>query len=176
MDMGNGWRITTINGLLLAAYFVPVWAITALRIVIWPMRGIYERPNIGAITCIGDLLQLSAPGIMRVAWLFALAKLVVAAFFLLFSVLSFRVREPNHSAGDEALGLALTLGCVVSIGSMLAASLVGEAEAMRLHATESLMLLGALTLLAIDSESYGVRHEVQRVDAAVPELAAQPAT
>ena len=40
---------------------------------------------------------------------------------------------------------------------MAAASYVGEAAAVRLHATESLMLLGVFTLLAIDSQSYGAK-------------------
>lgn len=167
--MVNGWRINTINGLLLASFFLPTWCIAAFRIVIYPMRGIYERANIGPIMYVSDMLQLSMLGTMRFAWLLAVAKLVVSGFFLLFAVLTFRVREPNHSAGDEALGLAVTLGCVISIGSMMAASLVGEAEAVRLHATESLMLLGGLALLAIDSQSYGVVREA-RVIGSEPDL------
>jgi hypothetical protein len=165
---GSGWRITTLNGLFLAAYFVPIWAISAFRIVIHPMLGIYERGNIGPVTFISDAFQFTTLGIVRFAWLLVVAKFVVVGFFSLFAVLTWRDR--NRADGDEALLLALMLGAIVSVGSMLAASSVGEGEALRQHATEALMLLGAFVVLAIDSQSYGVK----RQDEAVVETALVP--
>jgi hypothetical protein len=155
--MARGWRITTINGLLLAAYFVPAWTIAAFKIVVFPIRGIYERANIAPALYVNDAFHLSTLGTVRFAWLLVLAKFVVVAYFLLFAVLTFRPEGGRRAAGDEALALALLFGGIVSIASMLAASYVGEAAALRLHATESLMLLGGFALLAIDSQSYGVQ-------------------
>jgi hypothetical protein len=155
--MAKGWRIATINGLLLASYFIPMWVIAAVRVAVYPLHGMYERTHVGPLRYVNETFQLSMLGTMRFAWLLVLAKLLVAGFFLLFCVLTFRGREePNHSAGDEALALAVTMGCVISLGGMVAASLVGEANALRLHATEALMLLGGLALLVVDSHSYGV--------------------
>jgi hypothetical protein len=169
-----GWRITTINGLFLAAYFVPSWAISAFRIVIHPMLGIYERANVGPVTYVSDAFQLTTLGIVRFAWLLVLAKFVVIAFFGLFAILTWRGRERRPADGDEALVLALILGGIVSVGSMLAASSVGEPEAIRLHATEALMLLGGFVVFAIDSQSYGVK---QRDEVVVePALVLEPAT
>lgn len=153
----RGWRITTINGLLLAAYIVPVWTIAALRIVIYPMRGIYERSNVGPTLYFSDAFQFSTLGTVRLAWLLVVAKLVVVTFFFLFSFLTFKGKDPQRADGDEALALALLIGSILSVASMLAASAVGEASALRLHATESLMLLGGFALLVIDSHSYGVK-------------------
>jgi hypothetical protein len=153
----QGWRITTINGLLLALYFVPAWTIAAFKIVVFPIRGIYERANIGPALFVNDTFQLSTLGTVRFAWLLALAKFVVVAYLLLFAVLTLRPGGGRRAVGDEALALALLFGCVVSVASMLAASSVGEAMALRLHATESLMLLGGFALLVIDSQSYGVK-------------------
>jgi hypothetical protein len=158
--MAQGWRITTVNGLLLALYFVPAWSVAASRIVVFPIRGIYERANIGPALFVNDTFQLSMLGTVRFAWLLALAKFVVVAYFLLFAMLTLRPVGGRRAGGDEALALALLLGSVVSVASMLAASYVGEAAAIRLHATESLMLLGGSALLAIDSESYGVKRGV----------------
>ena len=152
----NGWRITTINGLFLVAYFVPTWAISAFRIVLHPMLGIYERGNIGPVTFISDAFQFTTLGIVRFAWLLVVAKLVVVGFFGLFAVLTWRGKDRNRADGDEALVLALMLGAIVSVGSMLAASSVGEGEALRQHATEALMLLGGFVVFAIDLQSYGV--------------------
>ena len=153
----QGWRITTVNGLLLALYFVPAWTIAAFKIVMFPIRGIYERANVGPALFVNDTFQLSMLGTVRFAWLLVLAKFVVVAYFLLFAVLTLRPGGGRRAAGDEALALALLFGGIVSVASMLAASSVGEAAAVRLHATESLMLLGGFALLAINSQSYGVR-------------------
>src|SRR5690349_4887599 len=168
--MAQGWRIATINGLLLASYFVPIWVINALHVVIYPLHGMYERSHIGALRYVNETFHLSMLGTMRFAWMFVLAKLFVASFFLLFCVLTFRGKEPDHSAGDEALAVAVTVGCLISLGAMVAASLVGEADALRLHATEALMLLGGLALLVVDSHSYGVTKREAVAVVAAPEL------
>ncbi len=83
--MALGLRITTINGFLLALYFVPAWTIAAFKIVVFPIRGIYERPNIGPALYVNDAFQLSMLGTVRFAWLLVLAKFVVVAYFLLFA-------------------------------------------------------------------------------------------
>ena len=124
--MAEGWRIATINGVLLAAYFVPTWVVAAFRVVVYPLYGMYDRSHVGPLRFVNETFQLSMLGTMRFAWLLVLAKLLVAGCFALFAVLTFRVKEPDHSAGDEALALAVTVGCVISLGSMAAASLVGE--------------------------------------------------
>ncbi len=51
------------------------------------------------------------------------------------------------------------LGGLISAVSMMMASQVGEVAALHLHATETLMLLGGLVLLAVDSQSYGVKRQ-----------------
>jgi hypothetical protein len=168
--MAQGWRITTINGLLLALYFVPAWTVAAFKIVVFPIRGIYEKANIGPALFVNDTFQFSALGTVRFAWLLALAKVVVVAYFLLFALLTLRPEGGKRASGDEALALALLFGGIISVLSMLAASQVGEAAAVRLHATESLMLLGGFALLVIDSQSYGVKPSA--MTAAAPATAA----
>ena len=44
--MSTNWRISSFNGALLAAYFIPTWTISAFRIMTSPIHGFYERPNI----------------------------------------------------------------------------------------------------------------------------------
>jgi hypothetical protein len=163
--MAQGWRITTINGLLLALYFVPVWTAAAFKIVIFPIRGIYERANIGPALYVNDTFQLSTLGTVRFAWLLVLAKFVVVAYFLLFALLTLRLEGGRRAAGDEALGFALLLGSILSVASMMAASTVGEAAALRLHATESLLLLAGFALFVIDSQSFGVLPRETATDA-----------
>ena len=148
--MSTNWRISSFNGALLAAYFIPTWTIVALKIVISPIHGLYERPNISVALFISDYLQLAALNTVRFAWLLVLGKLTVVAFFALFVVLLTRASIRKTGGCDEALGIALAIGSVISFASMVMASQVGEAAALRLHATELLLLLGAAIVLVIE--------------------------
>lgn len=144
-------RLGLANGFLLACYFVPAWGVAALKIARSPIHGLYERANIAPTLFFSDHLPLYAAGITRFAWLLALAKLLVAAFFALFATLVLCSGRRGSQDSDEALAIALALGLLISFASMILAAQVGEAAALRLHATESLVLIGALVLFVIDA-------------------------
>jgi hypothetical protein len=144
------WRISTFNGALLAAYFIPTWTIVAFKIVISPIHGLYERPNISVALFLNDYLQLAGLTTVRFAWLLALGKLTVVAFFAIFVVFITRAAVRKTGGCDEALAMALTIGSLISFVSMMMASKVGETAALRLHATEVLMLLGTGIVLLVE--------------------------
>jgi hypothetical protein len=148
--MSTNWRISSFNGALLAAYFIPTWTIIAFRIMVSPIHGLYERPNISMGLFVSDHLHLAAMTTIRFAWLLALGRLTVVAFFAIFLVLITRSAIRKTGGCDEALGMALAIGSVISFASMVMASQVGEPEAMRLHATELLMLLGTAIVLLVE--------------------------
>ena len=146
----TNWRISTFNGALLAAYFIPTWTIVAFKIMISPVHGFYERPNVSVALFVSDHLHLAAMSTVRFAWLLALGKLTVVAFFALF--VAFITRASIRKAGgcDEALAMALGIGSIISFASMMMASTVGETAALRLHATELLLLLGTAIVLVVE--------------------------
>jgi hypothetical protein len=148
--MSTNWRISSFNGALLAAYFIPTWTIIAARIMISPVHGLYERPNISMALFVSDHLQLAAMTTVRFAWLLALGRMTVVAFFAIF--LAFLTRAAIRRSGgcDEALGMALAIGSLISFAGMVMASQVGEAAALKLHATELLMLLGTAIVLLVE--------------------------
>ena len=148
--MTTNWRISSFNAALLAAYFIPTWAMVAYKIVVSPIHGLYERPNISVALFISDHLQLAAIDTVRVAWLLALGKLTVVAFFALFLLLTARASIRKTGGGDEALAMALVIGSLISFASMVMASQVGEIAALRLHATELLLLLGSAIVLLVE--------------------------
>jgi hypothetical protein len=148
--MSTNWRISSFNGALLAAYFIPTWTTVASRIMVSPIHALYERPNIAVGLFISDHLQLTAVTTVRVAWLLALGKLTVVAFFVLFLALIVRAAIRKTDSGDEALAIALSIGSVISFASMVMASQVGETQALRLHATELLMLLGTAIVMLVE--------------------------
>ncbi|HEY3793771.1 MAG TPA: hypothetical protein VGM09_18215 [Bradyrhizobium sp.] len=149
--MSTNWRISSFNGALLAAYFIPTWTIVAFKIIISPIHGFYERPNIAVALFVSDHLQLAGMTTVRLAWLLALAKLTVVAFFAIFLVLLTRPSIRKSGGCDEALAMALAIGSVISFASMMMASSVGETAALKLHATELLMLLGTAIVMLFEA-------------------------
>ena len=95
--MSGNWRISTFNGALLAAYFIPAWTIAAFKIIISPIHGLYERPNISLALFVSDHLQLSGMATVRVALLLALGRMTVVAFLAVFLVSSPRL-DPKGRA------------------------------------------------------------------------------
>lgn len=146
----GSWRISSFSGALLAAYFIPSWVLAAAAIIDAPIHGLYDRPSISVALFVSDHLHLAGPSMVRLAWLLALARLTVAAFLAIFVVLLARPSIRLAGGCNEALGIALALGSVLSFASMVMASQVGEAEALRQHATELLLLLGTGIVLLVE--------------------------
>jgi hypothetical protein len=171
--MQQNWRISTFNGALLACYFIPSWTIFAFRIMVSPIQGFYERPNVSWALFLNDYLQVSSMGTVRYAWLLALGKLTVVAFFAVFLVFTTRASIRKSGGCDEALAMALGIGSIISFASMVMASKVGEIVAMRLHVTELLLLLGTAILMAIEPPL--LRAGAQALDPGQPGNAANDA-
>jgi hypothetical protein len=148
--MSTNWRISSFNGALLAAYFIPTWTILSFKIMVLPIRSFFERSNVSVAFFASDYLHLTSIGMTRVAWLLALSRFVVAAFFAVFVLLLTRPATRKSGGCDEALAVALGLGSLICFAMMMMASLVHEVEAMRLHATELLMLLGTTIVMLVE--------------------------
>jgi hypothetical protein len=161
--MAKNWRISSLSGALLAAYFIPVWTMIAFRIIVSPIHGLFERPNISLALFVSDHLQLAAMATVRFAWLLALGCMTVVAFFAVFLVFLTRASIRKSGGGHEALGMALAIGSVISFASVLLASQAGETAALRLHAAELLMMLGTVIVMLVEPPAQ------KRADAAVAE-------
>jgi hypothetical protein len=148
--MFRNWRIGSVNGALVAAYFIPAWTLVAWNIILAPVHGLYERPSVAVALFLSDHLQLAGMSTVRAAWLLALGRLTVVAFLAIYLALSCIPRARKGGGNDEALGIALAIGGLISFASMIMASKVGEMAALRLHATELLLLLGAAVVLVIE--------------------------
>jgi hypothetical protein len=146
----SNWRIGSINGALLAAYFIPVWGMIAYDIMFAPVHALYEQPNIAAALYVSDHLNVAGMNLVRVAWLLALGRFAAIAFFAVFLILLCWPSTRRSGACDETLGMALGIGSMISFACMVMASQVGEAAALRLHATELLMMLAASVVLVLE--------------------------
>jgi len=148
--MSRNWRISSFSGVLLAAYFIPTWANVAYRIMVSPVQGLFERPNVSVALYISDHLQLASVTTVRLAWLVALSRLIVVAFLAIFVLFALRALIRKTADYKEPLAIALTIGSVMSFASVLLASKVGEIEALRMHATELLMMLGTAVVMVFE--------------------------
>jgi hypothetical protein len=148
--MARNWRISSISGALLAIYFIPVWTMIAFRIMISPIHALYERPNISFALFASDHLQLAGMATVRFAWLLALGRIIVVAFFALFLLYITRASIRRSGGCNEALGMALEIGIVISFAGVLMASLAGETAALRMHAAELLMMLGTAIVMLVE--------------------------
>ena len=148
--MAKNWRISSLSGALLAAYFIPAWTMIAFKIMASPIHGLYDRPNISLALFVSDHLQLAGMATVRFAWLLALGRMTVVAFLAIFLVLLTRAAIRKSGGCNEALGMALAIGSVISFASMLMASQVGEAAALRMHAAELLMMLGTVIVMMVE--------------------------
>ena len=128
--------------------------------MISPIHGLYERPSISVALFVSDHLQLAAMTTVRFAWLLALGRMTVVAFFAIFLVFLSRPAIRKAGGCDEALGMALAIGSVISFASMVMASQVGETAALKLHATELLMLLGTAIVLLVERPAETARSGV----------------
>ncbi|TPQ28445.1 hypothetical protein C2U70_29385 [Bradyrhizobium guangdongense] len=169
--MFGNWRIGSVNGVVLAAYFIPAWTLVAFNIMVAPVHGIFERPSVAVALYISDHLQMSGMDTVRAAWLLALGRLTVVAFFAISLALFAIPRTRKSGASNEALGIALAIGSLISFASMVMASKVGEMAALRLHATELLLLLGAAVVLVVERPAQtrpAIAAEPAALPAAIP--------
>ncbi len=138
-----------------------------------PIHGLYERPSVSIALYASDYLHLGKMATVRLAWLLALARITVVAFFAVFlAMAAFSPLRRNSSGADEALAVALCLGSVLSFASMMMASKVGEIEALRMHASELLMLLGTAIVMLFETAPKPAQvstSDTAATDAATPE-------
>jgi hypothetical protein len=148
--MAKNWRISSISGTLLALYFIPVWTMIAFRIMVSPVQGLYERPNVAFALFASDHLHLAGMATVRFGWLLALARITVVAFFALFLLFITRPSIRKSAGQNEALAMALAIGAAISFGGVLMASSAGETAALRMHAAELLMMLGTAIMMLVE--------------------------
>ena len=148
--MAKHWRISSFSGALLAVYFIPAWTMMAFRIMVSPIQALYEHPNISLALFVSDHLQLAGMATVRFAWLLALGRMTVVAFFAIFLVFVTRASIRKSGGCNEALAIALSIGSVISFAGVLMASQAGETAALRMHAAELLMMLGTAIVMLVE--------------------------
>ena len=164
-------RLGAVNAALIACYFAPVWGIEAIRALRSPYGGFEHPVHATAAAYFRRLFDFGLDGLMRTANVLAALKLVIAAGFLAYLIDFSRAlimrREPNRETLDAVLllaGFAIMLWAWPALGS-------GSGELIRLHATQFLLLTGAMIVILIE-RNMDEREAVPADDAVVPSGAA----
>ena len=143
-------RLGLFNLALVAAYFVPVWGIDALRALLSPFGGLEDRAQAAAIGLIPQLFDVGSHGLMRASNIFAAMKLVVTAGFVAYLIEYARAlavaREPDRETVDVVLALAAAAAAIWTIAALAQ----GDAALIRLHATQVVLVAGAVIVVTVE--------------------------
>jgi len=151
------------NVALISLYFVPVWGGDALRAMISPFHGFEDRVHATAAIYFRQLFDFGLDGLVRTSNVLAGIKFVVAIAFVAYLIDFARAivmrREPNRETLDVALvlaGSAIMIWAWPALGS-------GEAALIRLHATQFLLLIGAMIVIMVERQAEESRAPESRV-------------
>jgi hypothetical protein len=143
-------RLGAANGALASLYFAPVWGVDAFRALTSPFSGFEDRAHAVAAVYFQALFDLGLDGLVRTTNVLAGIKFVVAVGFLAYLIDFARAlavgREPNRETLDAVLvlaGSAIMLWAWPALGS-------GDGGLIRLHATQFVLLTGAMILLSVE--------------------------
>jgi hypothetical protein len=150
--MGSIPRLGSVNAALVSVYFVRVWGTDAVRALISPFHGFEDPAHATAATYFRNLFDFTLDGLIRTAQVLAGIKLVIAAAFVAYLIDFSRAlvmrREPNRETLDWVLlfaSLAIMLWAWPALGS-------GQPGLIRLHATQFLLLTGAMVVVVVERQ------------------------
>ena len=148
--MGSPPRLGAVNAALISIYFAPVWGTEALRALTSPMYGLQEPVHVVAAGYYRALLDLGVEGLVRTSYVLSGLKFVVAIGFLAYLIDFARALVVGRQPNRETLYTVLILAGVSIVFSAWPALGSGNADLIRLQATQFLMLTGAMIVISVD--------------------------
>jgi hypothetical protein len=145
-------RLGAANAALTSLYFAVVWGSEALRAMTSPFYGFEDHLHAVAAGYYRALFDLGLDGVLRVSSGLAGIKFVIAAGFVAYLIDFARAlvvgREPNRETLDAVLllaSIAIMLWAWPALG-------IGDGSLVRLHATQFLLLTGAMIVLLVERQ------------------------
>jgi hypothetical protein len=145
-------RLGAANAALVSAYFAPVWGAESLRAMTSPFYGFEDHLHAVAAGYYRALFDLGLDGVLRVSSGLAGLKFVIAIGFMAYLIDFARAvvvgREPNRETLDAVLllaSVAIMLWAWPALGS-------SDGGLIRLHATQFLLLSGAMIVLLVERQ------------------------
>jgi hypothetical protein len=141
-----------VNAALISLYFVPVWGGDGLRALTSPYHGFEDRVHATAAIYFRQLFDFGLDGLMRTSSVLAGIKFVVAIAFVAYLIDFARALVARRAPNRETLDVALLLaGTAIMIWAWPALG-TGDPGLIRLHATQFLLLTGAMIVLMVERQ------------------------
>jgi hypothetical protein len=164
-------RLGAVNAAIVALYFAPVWGGDGLRALISPFHGFDDRVHAVAASYLREMLDLGLTGLMHTSSVLAGLKFVIAIGFLAYFIDFARALVVGRDVNRETLDVVLVFAVATLMLWAWPALGSGEPVLIRLHATQFLLLSGAMIVILIE------RHleEAKASEPGATWAAAQPA-
>src|SRR5262245_12155268 len=133
-------RLGSVNLALLSLYFIPVWGRDAVRALISPYNGLEDHAHGAAVIYVRQLFALGFNGLVLTSHVMAGIKLVVAAAFVSYIIEFSRSWAVGRDSDGETTDVVLILAVIGILICALPTLAVGDAELVRLVATQFLMI------------------------------------
>ena len=143
-------RLGSANLVLLAIYFVPIWGRDAIRALVSPYNGFEDRVHAAAAIYFRQLFDLGMNGLVLTSHLLAGVKLVIAAGFVAYAIEFARSWVTGRDVDRETREVVLTLAVVGIIIWAVPALALGDADLIRLYATQMLLVAGAIIVVTVE--------------------------
>jgi hypothetical protein len=142
----------SVNAALVSLYFAPVWGRDAVRNLRSPFYGFEDRVHAAAVGSFRAAFDLGLDGLLRVSTLLAGVELVIAAGFAAYLIDFARGlavgREADRDTRDAVLALA---AAAISVWTWSALG-SGDGGLIGLHATQFLLLAGAIVVVMVERQ------------------------
>jgi hypothetical protein len=162
-------RLGSVNLALLSLYFFPLWGRGAYRALVSPYYALEDRARTAAAIYLRQLFDLAPGSLVTIAHVLAGIKLVVAAAFACYLIEFTRSLVMRREVDRDTTDVVLILAVVGVALSALSALALGDAAAMRLAATQTLMIAGATTIIAVERHVAAGESKASRITTAMRE-------
>jgi len=143
-------RLGSVNAALVALYFAPVWGRDGLSALSSPFHGFEDRMHAVAASYYRELFDLGLGGLMHTSDALAAIKFVIAIGFVAYLIDFARALAIGREANRETLDLVLLLAIMTFMLWAWPALGSGDPALIRLHATQFLLLSGAMIVILIE--------------------------
>lgn len=148
---GLAWlSLGSVNLALVSLYFFPLWGRAAYQALIWPYGALHDPAQAAAAFYLCQLFGLGPGSLMTIAHVLAGIKLVVALAFACYLIEFMRSLVIRRQADRDTIDVVLILAGVGIVLSAFSALVLGDAAAIRLAATQTLLLAGAITIIVVE--------------------------
>jgi hypothetical protein len=145
-------RLGSVNAALVAIYFAPVWGADGLRALISPFHGLEDRVHAVAAGYFRALFDFGLVGLVHTSNVLAGIKFVIATGFLAYLIDFVRAVVVGRDINRETLDVVLVLAAITLMFWAWPALDSGDAALIRLHATQFLLLAGAMSVILVERQ------------------------